>query len=124
MIPRALRTMLRRDQAIVLCGLVCVTVIAWRYLVTGVGMATSQSTRTTFATGIHVGLRCLGCCWALMGLMFVVGLMDVVWAAALALLVLVEKTLPQYRGVSRLTGAALISWGFFTLAMAGNALNR
>jgi len=44
--------------------------------------------------GMRHGLFCLGCCWMLMVLLFVGGLMNLFWIAALALLVLIEKTLP------------------------------
>ena len=44
--------------------------------------------------GMRHGLFCLGCCWMLMVLLFVGGLMNLLWIAALALLVLIEKTFP------------------------------
>jgi predicted metal-binding membrane protein len=56
-------------------------------------------------------LFCVGCCWLLMVLLFVGGLMNLVWIAALALLVLLEKLLPGGARVGRLTGIALIVWG-------------
>jgi predicted metal-binding membrane protein len=58
---------------------------------------------------------CLGCCWMLMALLFVGGLMNVLWIAALALLVLIEKLLPVGPRVSRLTGIALMVWGTIVL---------
>jgi len=61
--------------------------------------------------GAGHGLFCLGCCWMLMALLFVVGLMNVLWIAALALLVLIEKVLPIGARVSRLTGIMLMVWG-------------
>jgi predicted metal-binding membrane protein len=61
--------------------------------------------------GAMHGLFCLGCCWLLMVLLFVGGLMNLLWIAALALLVLIEKLLPVGPRVSRLTGIALIVWG-------------
>jgi predicted metal-binding membrane protein len=61
--------------------------------------------------GVRHGLFCLGCCWLLMVLLFVGGLMNLVWIAALALLVLVEKLLLVGPRVSRLMGIALIVWG-------------
>jgi hypothetical protein len=45
-------------------------------------------------TGMRHGLFCLGCCWMLMALLFVGGLMNLLWVAAIALLVLIEKTAP------------------------------
>jgi predicted metal-binding membrane protein len=67
------------------------------------------------ATGMRHGLFCLGCCWVLMGLLFVGGVMNVLWIAVLAFLVLVEQMLPWGSRVSRLTGVALIAWGSVAL---------
>ena len=68
--------------------------------------------------GMRHGLFCLGCCWMLMVLLFVGGLMNLLWIAALALLVLIEKTLPWGGRMSRVTGAALVGWGTVTLVSA------
>jgi predicted metal-binding membrane protein len=43
------------------------------------------------------GLYCMGCCWAVMGLLFVVGVMNLVWVAGIAILVLAEKAAPGWR---------------------------
>jgi predicted metal-binding membrane protein len=66
--------------------------------------------------GLHHGLYCLGCCWALMGLLFVGGVMNLVWIAAIALFVLAEKLIPRGVGGGRLAGAALIALGALLLA--------
>jgi predicted metal-binding membrane protein len=65
--------------------------------------------------GAWHGAFCLGCCWMLMGLLFVGGLMNMLWVAGLAVLVLIEKLFPLGPRVSQLTGAALIVWGVFVL---------
>lgn len=70
-----------------------------------------QGTSGPLRAGAMHGLFCLGCCWLLMVLLFVGGLMNLLWIAALALLVLLEKLLPGGPRVSRLTGIALIVWG-------------
>ena len=70
------------------------------------------------SNGVQHGFFCLGCCWTLMTLLFVGGLMNLVWVAALALLVLMEKSLPWGSRMSRVTGAALVAWGALTLAGA------
>jgi predicted metal-binding membrane protein len=54
----------------------------------------------------------------LMVLLFVGGLMNLLWIAALALLVLIEKTVPWGGRMSRVTGAALVGWGTVTLVSA------
>jgi predicted metal-binding membrane protein len=70
------------------------------------------------ASGVGHGVFCLGCCWMLMALLFVGGIMSLAWVAGLALLVLVEKTLPWGKRVSLGTGAVLVAWGAVTLATA------
>jgi len=69
--------------------------------------------------GVHHGLYCLGCCWALMAVLFAVGVMNLLWVAGLALLVLVEKMLPATVLVSRMAGAALLIAG--AIKMVSNA---
>nr|WP_244749872.1 DUF2182 domain-containing protein [Mesorhizobium sp. L-2-11] len=61
------------------------------------------------------GAFCVGCCWMLMALLFVGGIMNLVWIAALAILVLVEKLFPAGPWVGRAAGIALIAWGSATL---------
>jgi predicted metal-binding membrane protein len=61
--------------------------------------------------GIAHGTYCLGCCWALMCLLFVVGVMNLVWVAAIAIFVLVEKTGPAGVFVARAAGVAMIAAG-------------
>jgi predicted metal-binding membrane protein len=74
-----------------------------------------QNTFGPLLAGTMHGLFCLGCCWLLMALLFVGGLMNLLWIAALAFLVLIEKLLPVGPHVSRLTGIALIIWGAVVL---------
>ncbi len=61
--------------------------------------------------GFRHGLYCVGCCWVLMLLLFVGGVMNVVWIAGLAIVVLLEKALSEGRNVSRLFGLILILAG-------------
>lgn len=62
-------------------------------------------------TGVRHGLFCLGCCWMLMALLFVGGVMSLAWVGAIALFVLLEKTMPWGGWMSRLTGLLLAGWG-------------
>lgn len=64
-------------------------------------------------TGAHHGIYCLGCCWALMALLFVGGIMNLYWIAGLAIYVVVEKVFPSGLLLSRVFGAALILIGVF-----------
>ena len=66
--------------------------------------------------GLEHGAWCLGCCWFLMSLLFVGGVMNLIWIAGLSIFVLVEKLLPQGRGVGYLLGAVLAVCGFVLLA--------
>ena len=66
--------------------------------------------------GFRHGLYCIGCCWALMVLLFVGGVMNLLWIAALAVLVLAEKALPFGRTIARIAGVALVVAGFWLIA--------
>jgi len=71
--------------------------------------------------GIQHGSYCLGCCWLLMSLLFVGGVMNLVWIAAITAFVLIEKLLPATLRASRLSGWVMIvagvgylAWGLVT----------
>ena len=76
-----------------------------------------------YRLGIIQGLLCLGCCWALMTVMFAVGIMNVIWIAVLGFLMALEKTVHRL-WIPRAIGVFLILWGAFVLALsdAGRAL--
>jgi len=61
--------------------------------------------------GLEHGLVCVGCCWLLMGLLFVGGVMNPWWVGGLALLVLLEKVVPRGELLGRVAGLALAGWG-------------
>lgn len=63
--------------------------------------------------GLHHGAYCLGCCWLLMFLLFVVGVMNLLWVAIIAAFVLVEKAMPGGAVVARVSGAGLMVAGAF-----------
>lgn len=71
--------------------------------------------RSTIVGCLHLGLLhgayCVGCCWILMALLFVVGTMNVLWIALLALLVLLEKLTPWGPWVGRIAGVVCIAAG-------------
>lgn len=64
-----------------------------------------------FVMGLRHGLYCLGCCWLLMLLLFVGGVMNLMWIAALAVFVLIEKLAPAGHWMGRAAGLALVVWG-------------
>jgi predicted metal-binding membrane protein len=61
--------------------------------------------------GLHHGIYCLGCCWLLMLLLFVLGVMNLPWVALLTIIVLVEKIMPRGEILSRGLGVLLTGWG-------------
>ena len=63
--------------------------------------------------GAHHGVFCLGCCWALMLLLFVGGVMNLYWILGVAGLVALEKLSPNSRAVSRFSGLGLIGLGLY-----------
>lgn len=69
-----------------------------------------------FRMGLEHGAYCVGCCWVLMLLLFVAGVMNLAWVALIAAFVFAEKLLPAGRLVSRAAGAVLILSGIWVLA--------
>jgi predicted metal-binding membrane protein len=67
--------------------------------------------RGAFGMGVRHGLFCLGCCWALMALLFVGGVMNLAWVAALAVAVAIEKLVARGERVATILGLALIGVG-------------
>jgi predicted metal-binding membrane protein len=67
--------------------------------------------------GMRHGAYCVGCCWLLMALLFVGGVMNLVWIAALAVFVLVEKLAPGGAAIGRWSGAVLLVWAGATLVV-------
>lgn len=67
------------------------------------------------ALGFRHGLYCVGCCWAVMALLFVAGVMNLFWIAALSALVLAEKLVPSGRILPRLAGLVFLACGFWLL---------
>jgi predicted metal-binding membrane protein len=68
--------------------------------------------------GVRHGVYCLGCCWLLMAVLFVVGTMHVVWMAAVAGFVLAEKLAPRSLRVSYVAAAVLVGSGAWILLSA------
>ena len=68
--------------------------------------------------GMEHGLFCVGCCWVLMALLFVAGVMNLLWVAVISLFVLAEKVLAKGELVGRLGGAALLTAGVAVLIAA------
>jgi predicted metal-binding membrane protein len=71
--------------------------------------------RGALLMGLHHGYYCLGCCWFLMALLFVGGVMNLYWIIGLAIFVYLEKTLAGGKWLARISGVALLAWGALVL---------
>jgi len=67
------------------------------------------------AMGLKHGAFCAGCCWFLMALLFVAGVMNLWWIALIAGLVLLEKVMPRGLLIGKLAGVVLAAWGVWMM---------
>jgi len=65
--------------------------------------------------GLKHGAYCTGCCWFLMALLFVAGVMNIWWIAIIAVFVLAEKVAPRGLLVGKIAGALLVAWGVWMM---------
>ena len=75
----------------------------------------TEETQGVFRLGLRQGVYCLGCCWAMMLVMFAVGAMNIIWMAALGILMTIEK-MTGTRRFSHAVGAALLAIGLTLVA--------
>jgi len=76
-----------------------------------------KGTKGAWIMGFRHGWYCLGCCYALMLLLFVGGVMNLAWVAALTLAVAIEKMLPRGERIAQFLGAGLILAGVLKIAL-------
>lgn len=76
----------------------------------------AREARHSFLLGIHHGAFCVGCCWALMFLMFAVGLGSIGWMLVLACVMAIEKNMPWGRRLAAPVGVVLLAWGALIVA--------
>jgi len=74
--------------------------------------------RGALVMGLRHGAFCAGCCWALMALLFVGGVMNLLWVACLALFVLIEKVVPAGGRLGKAGGIVLVVWGLWVALRA------
>jgi predicted metal-binding membrane protein len=74
-----------------------------------------RGTGASIRLGMRHGFYCIGCCWALMALLFVGGVMNTLWIAAIAIHILIEKALPSGNAIARVAGAGLALAGIWLL---------
>ena len=70
----------------------------------------------SLALGARHGVYCVGCCWVLMALLFVGGVMNVFWIALISIFVLAEKVVPVRRLISRFAGTLFFAVGVWLIA--------
>jgi len=70
----------------------------------------------SFLMGLKHGGYCAGCCWSLMALLLVAGAMNLLWVAAIAGFVLLEKVAPAGDRLGRVAGVVLVGWGVWMVA--------
>ena len=76
-----------------------------------------DGTRGTLIMGLEHGTYCVGCCWILMALLFVAGVMNLIWVAIIAAFVLAEKVLPRGDLVGLIAGGMLVLTGGIVLLL-------
>jgi len=74
--------------------------------------------RGALGMGMSHGAYCVGCCWALMGVLFTVGVMNTAWIIAITAYVLLEKIVPWSAAISKCMGACLFGLGLWLVARA------
>jgi predicted metal-binding membrane protein len=67
--------------------------------------------------GMVHGIFCIGCCWVLMALLFIGGIMNVLWIGVLALVIILEKNVPHGPIFARIAGSILLVWAAVTLTL-------
>jgi len=75
--------------------------------------------KSAFKAGVSHGAYCLGCCWALMAVLVVVGLMNLVWMAGIALVFLAEKNWKHGVALTKMIGAGLLVLGIAVIISPG-----
>ena len=78
-----------------------------------------EGVRGALVMGARHGAFCVGCCWALMALLFVAGVMNLLWVAGIAAFVLIEKAAPAGGWLGKAAGLLLVAWGGWVLASGG-----
>lgn len=77
-----------------------------------------RTPRGSLALGFRHGLYCIGCCWALMALLFVGGVMNLLWIAVISIFVLTEKLVPARWHLDHAVGLLLLAAGGWVAASA------
>ena len=79
----------------------------------------AEGAKGALGMGLKHGAYCTGCCWALMALLFVGGVMNLLWIAGLTIFVLLEKAAPGGARIGKVAGLALVGFGVWVVSAAG-----
>ena len=71
-----------------------------------------------FRMGLGHGAYCLGCCWSVMALLFVGGVMNLIWVAVIMIFVAAEKMFPHGAWIGRIAGGAMIAAGAYLITQS------
>ena len=72
-----------------------------------------EGTAGALVMGVRHGIYCVGCCWALMLVLFAVGVMNMLWVLLITAFVVLEKVAPFPRAVRLVSGLGLAAWGVY-----------
>jgi len=75
-----------------------------------------EGSRGALIMGLRHGTYCVGCCWVLMALLFVAGIMNLLWVGVIALFVMAEKIFPKGEILAHIAGVALVISGAVLIA--------
>ncbi len=78
----------------------------------------AEGSRGAYTMGVRHGLYCVGCCWALMALAFVFGVMNLLWMALMAAFLLLERTIFTGAWLGKAAGVCLMAWGIWVITSA------
>jgi predicted metal-binding membrane protein len=76
-----------------------------------------EGRRGALVMGIRHGIYCVGCCWALMLVLFAVGVMNMLWVVLIAVFVLIEKVMPAPGVLRAVSGLGLVLWGGYWVSL-------
>ncbi len=74
-----------------------------------------EGTKGALIMGMRHGIYCIGCCWLLMTLLFVAGVMNLLWVSLISGYALIEKVVPEGKWLSKAIGLLMVGWGVWLL---------
>ena len=75
-----------------------------------------EGQKGAFIMGLKHGAFCTGCCWILMSLLFVAGVMNIWWIGIITVFILLEKMAPKGSWIAKAAGIPILAWGVWLIA--------